>query len=53
MKQIEEKFKRKVKYWRITYKQANGQDRLSMGMFVLLMLVYVWWAILISQAGVL
>jgi hypothetical protein len=50
MKQLEEKFRRKVKYWRITYRQASGQDRLSMGMFVLLMLVYVWWAILVSRA---
>jgi hypothetical protein len=46
MKQIKEKFKRTVKYWRITYQQANGRDRLSMGMFALLMLAYAWWAML-------
>lgn len=44
MKQIKEKFKRTVKYWRITYQQASGNDRLSIGMFALMMLVYVWWA---------
>jgi hypothetical protein len=43
MKQIEEKFKRKVKYWRISYKQANGRDRLHMGLYSVLILVYAWW----------
>jgi hypothetical protein len=47
MKRIEEKLKRKVKYWRISYLQASGRERLSMGMFTMLMLIYMWWVILI------
>ena len=47
MKQFEEKLKRKMKYWRVSYLQASGRDRLSMGMFMLLMLVYMWWFSLI------
>jgi hypothetical protein len=47
MKQIEEKLKRKVKYWRISYKQASGRERLSIGLFSLLILVYAWWVILV------
>ena len=46
MKQIEEKLKRKVKYWRITYQQANGQERLYLGLFALMMLAYIWWVAL-------
>ena len=46
MKRIEEKLKRKVKYWRVSYLQASGRDRLSMGMFTMLMLIYTWWVIL-------
>jgi hypothetical protein len=46
MKRIEEKLKRKVKYWRISYQQASGQDRLSIGLFALMMLAYAWWVIL-------
>jgi hypothetical protein len=46
MKRIEEKLKRKMKYWRVSYLQASGRERLSIGMFALLMLTYVWWAIL-------
>ena len=48
MKQIEEKFKRKVKYWRISYKQASGRDRLHMGLYSVLILVYLWWYFLVS-----
>jgi len=47
MKQIKDKFKRTVKYWSISYKQASGRDRFSMGMFALLMLVYWWWVTLV------
>ena len=47
MKQIEEKFKRKMKYWRVSYQQASGRDRLSMGLFSLLMLAYTWWVFLV------
>jgi len=46
MKQIEEKFKRTVKYWRITYKQASGRDRLALAMFGVLMAAYMWWVLL-------
>jgi hypothetical protein len=46
MKRIEEKFKRTVKYWRMSFKQASGRDRLSIGLFALLMLYYVWWVTL-------
>jgi hypothetical protein len=48
MKQIKEKLRRKVKYWSISYKQASRPDRLSLGMFALMMLVYLWWAFLVS-----
>lgn len=47
MKQIEEKFKRKVKYLRISYKQASGRDRLLLGLYSVLILVYAWWYFLI------
>jgi hypothetical protein len=48
MKQIEEKFKRKVKYWRISYKQASGRERLLLGLYSVLILVYTWWYIVLS-----
>lgn len=48
MKQTKEDFKRFVKYWRVAYKQANSEDRLSLGMFGLLMLVCTWWVILVA-----
>jgi hypothetical protein len=48
MKQTKEKFRRIVKYWRVSYEQADKQDRLSLGMFALMMLIYAWWAILVS-----
>ena len=47
MKRIKEKFNGTVKYWRVSYEQASGEDRLSIGMFALFMLVYAWWAILV------
>jgi hypothetical protein len=47
MKRIEEKLKRKVKYWRVSYMQASGRERLSMGMFTMLMLIYMWWVALV------
>jgi hypothetical protein len=46
MKQIEEKFKRKMKYWRVSLMQANGRERLHMGLFSLMVLVYTWWVFL-------
>jgi len=48
MKRIEEKLKRKVKYWRISFLQASGRDRVSLGMFMILILVYMWWVSLIT-----
>jgi hypothetical protein len=47
MKQIKEKFRRTVKYWRISYRQASGRDRLLMGMYALMVLVYAWWMMLV------
>lgn len=46
MKRIKDKFKRSVKYLRVSYQQASGRERLSLGMFVLMMLTYVWWTML-------
>lgn len=46
-KNIEEKLKRKVKYWRISYKQASGRDRLYLGLYGLLILIYVWWVFIV------
>ena len=47
MKPIREKFKRTVKYWRVSYKQASGKDRLLIGMGALVVLVYAWWVTLV------
>jgi hypothetical protein len=47
MKKIEEKLRRKVKYWHISYQQANGRERLHVGLFTLMMLVYIWCTILV------
>lgn len=47
MKRIEEKLKRKVKYWRISYMQASGRERLSIGLYSLLILIYLWWYLLV------
>jgi hypothetical protein len=46
MKQIKQKYARIVKYWRVSYKQSSERDRLILGVFTLLMLTYVWWAML-------
>lgn len=43
MKQIEKNFKRKMKYWRLGYQQASGRDRLVLGLYALLVLIYAWW----------
>ena len=48
MKHLEEKFKRKVKYLRISYKQASGRERLHLGLYSVLILVYAWWYITLS-----
>ena len=46
MKQKKDKFRRVVKYWRVKYMQASSQDRLSVALFVVVMLMYAWWAML-------
>jgi hypothetical protein len=43
MKQKKDKFRRVVKYWRVRYIQASTQDRLSVAMFIVVMLTYLWW----------
>ena len=48
MKKIEEKLKRKVKYFRVRCLQASGRDRSIVGLYSLTILVYVWWYILLS-----
>ena len=48
MKRLEEKLKRTMKYWRVSYFQASGRDRLSLGMFMVLIFVYMWWFSLIN-----
>ena len=47
MKQIEEKLKRKMKYLRVSYHQASGRDRLYLGLYSVLILVYLWWYVLV------
>jgi hypothetical protein len=46
MKQKKDKFRRVVKYWRVRYMQASSQDRLYLGLFIVVMLTYLWWAML-------
>ena len=47
MKQLKEKSKRLVKYWRVTYQQASDRERLFGGMFLMMLLTYVWWAMIV------
>lgn len=47
MKQKKEKIRRVVKYWRVRYIQTSSQDRLSVALFVVVMLMYAWWAMLV------
>ena len=47
MKRIRGKLNRTVKYWRVRYKQASRRDRLFMGMWSLVVLVYAWWVLLV------
>lgn len=47
MKPIKEKLKRIVKYWSISYQQAQQRDRISLAMFAVVMIVYTWWTFLI------
>ena len=47
MKRIKEKFRRTVKYLRVSYKQASLDERMLMGMGALVMLVYAWWVVVV------
>ena len=47
MKRIEEKFKRKMKYWRVSYMQASGRDRMLLGLYSLMILIFAWWLLLL------
>jgi hypothetical protein len=46
MKRLKEKFKRQIKYLRVSYQQARGRDRVNIYMFAMLMLIYVWWVMI-------
>lgn len=46
MKRIKEKYARIVKYWRISYRQASKEERLLLGLSLLIMLTYLWWGML-------
>jgi hypothetical protein len=46
-KRPKDKFKRLVKYWRVSYQQASEKDRLSLWMFALVILIYAWWAMMV------
>ena len=48
MKQKKDKFRRVVKYWRVRYIQASSQERVSLALFIVVMLTYLWWTILVS-----
>jgi hypothetical protein len=47
MKRVKEKSRRIVKYWRIRYQQASEKERMFVGLYVLAMLAYAWWAMLV------
>jgi hypothetical protein len=47
MKQKKDKFRRVVKYWRVRYIQASSQERVSLALFIVVMLMYFWWAMLV------
>ncbi len=47
VKRPKDKLKRLVKYWRVSYQQASEKERLSLLMFVLVLLVYTWWAMMV------
>ena len=45
MKPQKEKIRRVVKYWRVRYLQASQEERLLAAMYVVMMLTYIWWAL--------
>jgi hypothetical protein len=47
MKQINEKFKRTMKYWRVRYQQSSQAERLNLYLFAFLVLSYAWWLLLV------
>lgn len=47
VKRPQDKFKRFVKYLRVSYQQASEKERLSLWMFALIMLIYTWWAMMV------
>jgi hypothetical protein len=47
MRRFKDKTRRFVKYWSVRYKQASGQERLHLGV-VMLMVAYVWWVMALS-----
>ena len=47
MKPKKDKFRRVVKYWRVRYIQASSQERVSLALFIVVMLMYFWWAMLV------
>lgn len=47
MKRIEEKFKRTLKYLRVSFQQTRGRDRLHLYLFALMMLIYTWWVMMV------
>lgn len=47
MKRIQDKSRRIVKYWRVRYRQASGKERLYLGMYVMTVLAYAWWAMVV------
>lgn len=47
MEKIKDKSKRLVKYWYVRYKQSSQKDRTFLGMYVLTVLAFIWWAMLL------
>ena len=41
---LKEKFSRKVKFYKVGYKQSDPESRISGGLFVGLLLIYFLWA---------
>lgn len=44
---IKEKIKRKVKYYRVAYRQSNQDDRLAFGFCALVLGVFIWWEMVV------
>ncbi|MEW6404118.1 MAG: hypothetical protein AB1649_20170 [Chloroflexota bacterium] len=47
MNRTKEQARRFVKYWRVRYQQASSQERLFLGLFMLIV-VYMWWLMALS-----